>query len=63
MSTVVLDNKADLAGPGIGDYNELQKVLPHDYQSLLTSLRGRLNKPSFASSATSKTTFARNWAC
>ncbi len=36
MSTVVLDKKADLAGPGIGDYNELQKVLPHDYQSLLT---------------------------
>ena len=25
MSTVVLDKKADLAGPGIGDYNELQK--------------------------------------
>ena len=36
MSTVVLDKKADLAGPGIGDYNELRKVLPHDYQSLLT---------------------------
>src|SRR5580765_6160853 len=36
MSPVVLDKKADLAGPGIGDYNELRKVLPHDYQSLLT---------------------------
>jgi len=27
--------KADLAGPGIGDYNELEKVLPGDYHSLL----------------------------
>ena len=36
MSTVVLDKKADLAGPGIGDYNELRKILPHDYHSLLT---------------------------
>ena len=26
----------DLAGPGIGDYNELEKVLPADYSSLLT---------------------------
>jgi aspartate--ammonia ligase len=36
MSTVVLDKKADLAGPGIGDYNELEQVLPRDYRSLLT---------------------------
>ena len=28
--------KADLAGPGIGDYNELEKILPADYQSALT---------------------------
>jgi aspartate--ammonia ligase len=35
MATV-LDKKADLAGPGIGDYNELQNILPHDYHSLLT---------------------------
>src|SRR6202162_6459075 len=28
--------KADLAGPGIGDYNELQKILPHDYNPLLS---------------------------
>jgi aspartate--ammonia ligase len=32
----VLDKKADLAGPGIGDYKELEKILPHDYHSLLT---------------------------
>jgi aspartate--ammonia ligase len=30
------DKKADLAGPGIGDYNELEKILPADYASLLT---------------------------
>src|SRR5246127_1674700 len=36
MSTVVLDKKADLAGPGIGDYKELEQVLPRDYRSLLT---------------------------
>jgi len=30
------DKKADLAGPGIGDYNELEKILPKDYTSLLT---------------------------
>jgi aspartate--ammonia ligase len=28
--------KADLAGPGIGDYEELRMILPHDYTSLLT---------------------------
>lgn len=28
--------KQDLAGPGIGDYNELVNVLPSDYSSLLT---------------------------
>jgi aspartate--ammonia ligase len=32
----MLDKKADLAGPGIGDYAELEKVLPHDYHSLLS---------------------------
>jgi aspartate--ammonia ligase len=29
------DKQADLAGPGIGDYAELEKVLPTDYQSAL----------------------------
>ncbi|HSB11519.1 MAG TPA: aspartate--ammonia ligase [Blastocatellia bacterium] len=28
--------KQDLAGPGIGDYTELEKILPADYSSLLT---------------------------
>jgi aspartate--ammonia ligase len=36
MSTLVLDKKADLAGPGIGDYKELEKILPQDYHSLLS---------------------------
>lgn len=35
MSTLVLDKKADLAGPGIGNYAELEKILPQDYRSLL----------------------------
>jgi aspartate--ammonia ligase len=30
------DKKADLAGPGIGNYDDLEKILPRDYQSLLT---------------------------
>ncbi len=29
------DKQADLAGPGIGSYEELAKVLPNDYQPLL----------------------------
>ncbi|MGH9521164.1 MAG: aspartate--ammonia ligase [Terriglobales bacterium] len=36
MSTAVLDKKADLAGPGIGDYAELEKILPSNYRSLLS---------------------------
>jgi aspartate--ammonia ligase len=30
------DKKADLAGPGIGDYAELEKILPQDYKSSLS---------------------------
>ena len=29
------DKKADLAGPGIGTYNEVEKILPDGYESLL----------------------------
>jgi aspartate--ammonia ligase len=32
----VATKKADLAGPGIGDYSELENILPRDYRSLLT---------------------------
>ena len=35
MSIAVADKKADLAGPGIGSYEELEKILPSDYTSLL----------------------------
>ncbi len=36
MPTTLLDKRADLAGPGIGDYADLEKILPRDYRSLLT---------------------------
>jgi len=32
----MVDKKADLVGPGIGDYAELEKILPQDYSSLLS---------------------------
>jgi aspartate--ammonia ligase len=35
VMTDILDKRADLAGPGIGDYEELEKVLPDDYMPLL----------------------------
>jgi aspartate--ammonia ligase len=35
MVTLTYDKKADLAGPGIGDYTELERILPNDYHSLL----------------------------
>ena len=35
-SSAESSKKADLAGPGIGDYNELEKILPGDYNPLLT---------------------------
>jgi aspartate--ammonia ligase len=31
----MLDKKADLAGPGIGNYDELSRILPDDYRPLL----------------------------
>ena len=33
----MLDKKTDLAGPGIGNYDELVNILPNDYSSLLSS--------------------------
>lgn len=36
MAAPLHDKKADLAGPGIGNYDELEKILPQDYSSLLT---------------------------
>ena len=34
----MLDKQADLAGPGIGTYEEVAKALPQDYESLLTPM-------------------------
>lgn len=36
MAAPKADKRADLAGPGIGNYEELEKILPTDYKSLLT---------------------------
>ena len=33
---MISDKKADLAGPGISTYDEVEKVLPDDYHSILT---------------------------
>jgi aspartate--ammonia ligase len=33
------DKKADLAGPGIGNYDDLEKILPNDYKPLLPPLK------------------------
>ncbi len=32
---MIADKKADLAGPGIGNYEDVEKILPHDYTSHL----------------------------
>jgi aspartate--ammonia ligase len=34
---MMAEKKADLAGPGIGSYEELEKVLPNDYKSILNA--------------------------
>ncbi len=36
MATVADQKRADLAGPGIGDYRELERILPDGYSSLLS---------------------------
>lgn len=36
MAVEMLDKRADLAGPGIGDYDEVKRILPQNYSSLLT---------------------------
>ncbi len=33
---MIADKRSDLAGPGIGNYEELEKVLPQDYVPLLS---------------------------
>src|SRR3990172_7452121 len=36
FGAIIHDKKADLAGPGIGRYEELEQILPADYASLLS---------------------------
>jgi aspartate--ammonia ligase len=36
MATTLADKRADLAGPGIGNYTDIERILPKDYKSLLT---------------------------
>ncbi len=36
MAPLTFDKKADLAGPGIGNYDDIARVLPTDYRSLLS---------------------------
>lgn len=35
MATLTYDKRTDLAGPGIGNYTDLEKILPANYKSLL----------------------------
>lgn len=42
MATLANDKTADLAGPGIGDYRELEHILPSDYHSLLSPRQTQL---------------------
>ena len=49
--------EADLAGPGIGNYEEIEKILPHDYQSLLS--RKETQKAIFAAKNTIEETLCR----
>jgi aspartate--ammonia ligase len=34
--TMASKKMADLAGPGIGNYSDIEKILPNDYSSALT---------------------------
>jgi len=36
LGGIMSDKKADLAGPGIGNYEDLEKILPNDYDPILT---------------------------
>ncbi len=50
------EKEADLAGPGIGDYAEVAKILPREYASLLTPRETQ--EAIFAVNATSRTACA-----
>ena len=52
--------RADLAGPGIGSYEDIERVLPADYRPLLG--RRETQRPSSRSSVTSRPACAASWA-
>ncbi len=37
MAITLADKRADLAGPGIGNYTDIERILPKDYHSLLSA--------------------------
>ena len=51
------DKKADLAGPGISTYPEVEKILPDNYQSILNKKKTPKRR-SMPSRTTSKRTSA-----
>ena len=51
VATDVLDKKADLAGPGIGNYEELEKILPEDYTPCWTRRRRSARLPPSSGSS------------
>jgi aspartate--ammonia ligase len=55
---MIIDKKADLAGPGIGTYEEVERVLPRNYRSLLDPKDTQ--KALFAVKAYIEENFARN---
>jgi len=40
---MMTDKKADLAGPGISTYEQVDKILPHDYEALGSALELGVN--------------------
>ena len=52
------EKMADLAGPGIGDYDELEKILPRITTPCL--IQGKRRRPSSRSRNTLKRTSAKN---
>jgi hypothetical protein len=58
MTMARADKQADLAGPGIGNYEELEKILPQDYRTLLPP--EKRSRPSLPSSTTSRSICVRH---
>ena len=48
------DKKADLAGPGIGNYDDLAKILPNGYEALLPFLQSKRSVRRYSSQPVSR---------